>query len=381
MHDPVWDTPERLALRETVERFTATRIVPHLADWEQAGALPRELHRATADAGLLGIGFDESVGGVGGDAIDMMVVMEAMIGSGGSSGLIASLFTHGIGLPHLITAGDPDHLERIARPVLAGDRLISLAITEPAAGSDVGGLTTRAVRDGDEYVIDGAKLYITSGTRADWFTTAVRTGGDGPGGISLVLIERDADGVGVSAPLKKMGWWCSDTAELTFDQVRVPITNLIGEQDSGFVQIMQQFASERLSMAVQAYATAQRCLELTIAHAKQRETFGRPIVSRQVVAHRLAEMARRTDVARTYTRAVVERWLAGDEVFREVAMAKNTAVYACDHVVDEAVQLHGGMGYMREVEVERHYRDARILGIGGGTNEIMTELVARNLLA
>jgi acyl-CoA dehydrogenase len=380
MHDPVWDTPERRALRETVQRFTATRIVPHLADWEEAGALPRELHRATADAGLLGIGFDESVGGVGGDAVDMMVVMEAMIEAGGSSGLIASLFTHGIGLPHLIAAGAADQIDAVARPVLAGDAIISLAITEPGAGSDVGGLTTRAVRDGDDFVINGAKLYITSGTRADWFTTAVRTGGEGPGGISLVLIDRARNGVGVSAPLKKMGWWCSDTAELTFDDVRVPATNLIGAQDGGFVQIMQQFASERLSMAVQAYATAQRCVDLTVAYARERQTFGRPIATRQVVAHRLAEMARRTDVARTYTRAVVGRWLAGDEVFREVAMAKNTAVHACDHVVDEAVQLHGGMGYMRETEVERHYRDARILGIGGGTNEIMTELVARHLL-
>jgi acyl-CoA dehydrogenase len=381
MHDPVWDTAERLALRDTVRRFTTDRIVPHLADWERAGALPRELHRATADAGLLGVGFDVAVGGVGGDAIDMMVVMEAMIEAGGSSGLIASLFTHGIGLPHLIAAGDGDQVDRVARPVLAGERIISLAITEPGAGSDVGGLTTRAARDGDEYVITGAKLYITSGTRADVFTTAVRTGGEGPGGISLVLIERDRDGVGVSAPLEKMGWWCSDTAELTFDDVRVPTSNLIGEEGAGFVQIMQQFASERLSMAVQAYATAQRCVDLTVAYAKRRETFGRPISTRQVVAHRLAEMARRTDVARTYTRAVVERWLAGDEVFREVAMAKNTAVHACDHVVNEAVQLHGGMGYMRETEVERHYRDARILGIGGGTNEIMTELVARHLLA
>ncbi len=178
-----------------------------------------------------------------------------------------------------------------------------------------------------------------------------------------------------------MGWWCSDTAEIRFDEVHVPAANLVGGEGSGFLQIMQQFASERLSLAVQAHATAQRCLDLTIAYAKQRETFGRPIASRQVVAHRLAEMARQVDVARTYTRAVIERWQAGDTVIREVAMAKNTAVFACDRVVDDAVQLHGGMGYMREAEVERHYRDARILGIGGGTNEIMTEVVAKLLLA
>ena len=381
MHDPIWDTPERLALRETVRRFTVKEIVPHLARWEEDGALPRSLHRATAEAGLLGIGFPEDVGGSGGDAVDALVVAEEMILSGGSSGLIASLFTHGIGLPHLITAGDPAQIDRIARPVLAGDAIVSLAITEPDAGSDVAGITTRAVRDGDDFLVTGSKLYITSGTRADFLTTAVRTGADGAGGISLLVIDRDLPGVEVSAPLKKMGWWCSDTAELRFDQVRVPATELVGPEHGGFLQIMQQFASERLSMAVQAYATAQRCLDLTIGYANQRETFGRPIASRQVVRHRLAEMARRTDVARTYTRAVIDRWQAGDDVIREVAMAKNTAVSACDAVVDDAVQLHGGMGYMRESEVERHYRDSRILGIGGGTNEIMTEVVARLLLA
>ncbi len=381
MFDPTWDTPERLALRESVRGFTGRAIVPHLARWEEAGALPRSLHRAAAAAGLLGIGFPEDVGGSGGDAIDGMVVAEEMILAGGSSGLIASLFTHGIGLPHLIEAGDPGQIERVARPVLAGERIVSLAITEPDAGSDVAGLTTRAVREGDEYVVSGAKLFITSGTRADVFTTAVRTGGDGAGGLSLVLIDANAPGVEVSAPLKKMGWWCSDTAEIRFDAVRVPITNLVGPEHGGFLQIMQQFASERLSMAVQAHATAQRCVDLTIGYAKQRETFGRPIASRQVVRHRIAEMARRTDVARAYTRAVIARWQAGDDVIKEVAMAKNTAVAACDAVVDDAVQLHGGMGYMRETEVERHYRDSRILGIGGGTNEIMTEVVSRLLLA
>lgn len=381
MHDPTWDTPERLALRETVRRFTQREVVPHLAGWEEAGALPRSLHRAAAEAGLLGIGFPESAGGDGGDAVDTLTVAEQMILSGGSSGLIAGLFTHGIGLPHLIASGDRALIEKFARPVLAGEQIVSLAITEPEAGSDVAGLRTRAVADGDDYVVTGTKLFITSATRADVFTTAVRTGDAGAGGLSLLLIERDRPGVEVSAPLKKMGWWCSDTAEIRFDGVRVPAGNLIGAAGSGFGQIMQQFAAERLSIAVQAYATAQRSLDLTLAHVRERETFGRPLASRQVIRHRLAEMARRTDVARTYTRAVIERWLAGEDVIREVAMAKNTAVFACDAVVDDAVQLHGGMGYMRETEVERHYRDSRILGIGGGTNEIMTEVVSRLLLA
>jgi len=376
-----WSTEERRALRGSARRFAEREVLPHLTTWEEQGALPLSLHAAAAEAGLLGVGFPESAGGSGGDAVDAMVVAEELILAGGTSGLIASLFTHGIGLPHLLEAGDPALVERVARPVLEGRKIVSLAVTEPDGGSDVAGLRTRAVRDGDGYVVTGSKLYITSGTRADFFTTAVRTGGDGAGGISLLVIDRDLAGVTVSAPLKKMGWLCSDTAELRFDEVRVPASNLVGPEHMGFYAIMKQFAAERLSMAVQAYATAQRCVDLTTRFVKERETFGRPLASRQVVAHRLAEMARLTDVARTYTRAVVADWQAGEDVIMRVAMAKNTAVFACDQVVDAAVQLHGGQGYMRETEVERHYRDSRILGIGGGTNEIMTEVVAKLLLA
>lgn len=375
-----WDTTERRMLRESVRRFSEARLVPRLAEWEELGLVPREVHRELADAGLLGIGFPEEAGGSGGSAIDALVVAEEIILSGGSSGLVAALFTHGIGLPHLVAAGDRALIDRVARPVLAGERIVSLAVTEPEGGSDVAGLRTRAVRDGDDYVVTGAKLYITSATRADFITTAVRTGGPGAGGISLLVIDSDLPGVRISAPLKKMGWLCSDTAEIGFDGVRVPAANLIGAEDSGFLSIMMQFAAERLSIAVQAYATAQRCLDLTMGWVAERETFGRPLSSRQVVRHRLAEMAREVDVARTYTRSVIDAWLAGEDILMRVAMAKNTAVLACDHVVDAAVQLHGGMGYMRESEVERHYRDSRILGIGGGTTEIMTEVISKLLL-
>jgi acyl-CoA dehydrogenase len=375
-----WDTDERRALRASARRFTESEVVPNLAAWEDAGAVPRELHRAAAAADLLGVGFPESAGGSGGSAVDAMVIAEEIIVAGGSSGLVAALFTHGIGLPHLVRAGDPSLVERVARPVLAGEKIVSLAVTEPDAGSDVARLRTRAVRDGDGYVVSGGKLFITSGTRADFFTVAVRTGGEGARGISLLLVERDLPGVGVSAPLRKMGWLCSDTAELRFDEVRVPAGNLIGAENEGFPALMAQFVGERLSLAVQAYATAQRCLDLTLAWIAHRETFGRPLAGRQVVRHRVAEMAQRTDVARTYTRAVADAWEAGEDVLARVAMAKNTAVAACDYVVDNAVQLHGGLGYMRESEVERHYRDSRILGIGGGTNEIMTEIVAKLLV-
>lgn len=375
-----WNSPERRALREVARRFTEREVVPHLAGWEDAGEVPRSLHASASKAGLLGVGFPEALGGQGGDRVDALVVAEEMIVAGGSSGLSAALFTHGIALPHILAAGDADQIDRFVRPTLAGEMIGSLAITEPDAGSDVANLRTTAVRDGEDYVVNGAKMYITSGVRADFVTTAVRTGGPGAHGISLLVIEKGTPGFTVGAPLRKMGWQCSDTAALAFTEVRVPARNLVGALDSGFFQIMQQFASERLGLAVQAVATAQRCLDLTLTWIADRETFGRPLATRQVVRHKVVEMARQVDVARAYVRHVVDRWLDGDDVWQQLAFAKNTAVAACDHVVDEAVQLHGGMGYLRESEVERHYRDSRILGIGGGTTEIMNEIVAKLLI-
>jgi acyl-CoA dehydrogenase len=376
--DP-WTTPERVALRRLARDFVAREIAPHMAEWEVAGELPRELHAKAAAIGLLGLGFAEEVGGAGGDAIDSAILTEELLLGGGSTGVGASLFTHGIALPHIAASGDPYLIDRYVRPTLAGELIGSLGVTEPDAGSDVAGLRTRAERDGDGYVVNGTKTFITSGVRADFVTTAVRTGGEGYGGISLLVIDKGSPGFSVSRRLDKMGWRCSDTAELSFVDVRVPAENLVGPENSGFAQIMRQFQAERLSLAVQAYATAARCLDLTMDWARARQTFGRPLASRQVIRHKIAEMARQVDVARSYTRTVLQRWLAGEDVVTEVSMAKNTAVYACDHVVDEAVQIFGGMGYMRESEVERHYRDARILGIGGGTNEIMNEVIAKRL--
>ena len=372
-------TPERRALRELTRAFVTREVRPHLADWERAGEVPRSLHRAAAAPGLLGVGFPEKVGGSGGDLLDSVVVTEELIAAGGSSGLVAALFTHGIAVPPLVAAEDPALIEAYVRPTLRGEKIGALAVTEPDGGSDVAALRTTARRDGESYVVDGAKTYITSGARADFVTCAVRTGGPGHAGISLLVVDTDLPGFTVTRRLEKLGWHCSDTAELSFTGVRVPAANLVGAEGGGFAALMTHFAAERISLAVQAYATAQRCLDLTLDWVRARHTFGRPLASRQLVRHRLAEMATRTDVARTYVRSVAVRLAAGEPLVREVAMAKNAAVAACAEVVDAALQLHGGLGYMRDAEVERHYRDSRILGIGGGPTEIMNEIIARQM--
>ncbi|MEJ7634907.1 acyl-CoA dehydrogenase family protein [Aeromicrobium sp.] len=378
-----WQTPERLALREMVTSFTEKELAPHLPAWEDAGEVPRDVHKKAADAGLLGIAFSEEVGGQGGDLIDGSIVSEAVVEAGGSTGLLAALFTHGIAIPHIIGSGNADLIDRYVRPTLAGEMIGSLGITEPGGGSDVANLRTRAVRDGDEFVINGAKTFITSGVRADFVTTAVRTGGDGYGGISLLVIDKGTPGFTVARPLRKMGWHCSDTAELSFDDVRVPASQIVGEVDGGFILVMQQFVNERLGLAVQAYSTAQRALDLAVAHARDRETFGKPLITRQVIRHKLVDMHRRTAAARALSRQAIESAVAGDNadpaIILEAVMAKNQSVEACEWVVSEAVQIFGGMGYMRESEIDRHYRDARILGIGGGATEVLNDLAAKLL--
>jgi acyl-CoA dehydrogenase len=388
--DP-FDNPQRRDLRALVTDFTRREITPHLPAWERAGQLPRELHLKAAQAGILGIGFAEELGGSGGDLTDVVVMTEALLEAGASGGVVSGLFSHGIALPHVVdevdrrrergdAAGADDLVERIIAPVLGGEAIASLAVTEPDGGSDVARLRTRAERTAGGWEVSGSKLYITSGVRADVVVAAVRTGSteEGAAGISLVLLDPRSEGYAPPRPLDKMGWWCSDTAELSFDAVRVPDRDVLGE-GLGFASLARHFVSERISIAATAYSTAQRALDLTLDWVRKRETFGRPLISRQVVRHTLVEMTRQVDVARVYTRDIAARYSAGADVLLGAVQAKKTAVAACDYVVDQAVQLHGGMGYMRESEVERHYRDARVLGIGGGATEVMDDLAARLL--
>ncbi|MCW2837382.1 MAG: acyl-CoA dehydrogenase domain protein [Marmoricola sp.] len=370
---------DHLALQQSTREFVRREVEPHLQDWEEAGEIPRALHLSAARAGLLGVSFPEEVGGQGGSLLDSVALQEAFFEAGGSSGLAAGLFTGGIALPHMAAHGTAEQIESFVRPTLAGQKIGSLAVTEPGGGSDVAGITTTAVRDGDSYVVNGAKTFITSGVRADFVTTAVRTGESGHAGISLLVVERGTPGFTVDRGLAKMGWHCSDTAELSFVDARVPATNLVGEENSGFYLIAEQFVVERIALAVHAYGIAARSLALTAAYCRERRTFGKPLIARQVVQHKLVEMHRQIEAARVYTRHVAARHVAGEGVVAEACLAKQTAVEACDHVVDEAVQLHGGTGYMHGTEVERHYRDSRILGIGGGATEVLTDLSARLL--
>jgi len=372
-------TDERIALRESARRFTEREIIPHLDEWEETGELPRSLHRATAAAGLLAVGYPEAVGGDGGDLLDACALQEGFMEAGASGGLMASLFTHGIALPHMIAHGSPQLIDRYVRPTLAGEMIGSLAVTEPGGGSDVAGITTRAVRDGDRYIVNGAKTFITSGVRADFVTTAVRTGGPGHGGISILVVDTDTPGFTVTRALRKMGWHCSDTAELSYVDVEVPADNLVGEEGRGFVYIAEQFVVERIFLALMGYGHAARALALAAQYCQDRVTFGKPLVANQVVRAKLVEMHRQVAVARTYTLEVARRHVAGETVIAEACLAKQTAVDAAVAVTNDAVQLFGGAGYMHGTEVERHYRDARILPIGGGSTEVLTDLAARLL--
>ena len=353
-------------LREMAREFVRREVTPYLQEWEDAGEVPRSLHLAAAKQGLLGISFPESVGGEGGDLLDSISMQEAMFEAGASSGLMAALFTGGIALPHIAASGNADLVDRYVRPTLQGEKIGALAITEPGGGSDVAAIRTTARRDGDHYVVDGTKTFITSGVRADFVTAAVRTGGPGHQGISLLVVEKGTPGFTVDRSLAKMGWHCSDTAELGFAAVRVPAANLVGGEGMGFAQIAEQFVVERIALAVHGYGIAGRALALTAAYVKERETFGRPLIANQVVRHRLVEMHRQVEVARTYVREVARRHVDGENVVAEACLAKQTAVETAVSVCDSAVQLHGGTGYLHGTEVERHYRDARILPIGGG---------------
>ena len=369
---------------EQARRFAEREIAPHVAGWDEAGGFPRSLYAKAADAGLLAMGYPEALGGTPAPFALRNAVSVALSRYGGSGGVLASLFSHNIGLPPVLHHGAEALQQKVIPPVLRGEKIAALAITEPGGGSDVASLRTTARRDGDGWLIDGAKMFITSGMRADWITVAVRTGeagSKGSGGVSMIVVPGDAPGLS-RTELKKMGWWCSDTAQLHFDGVRVPAGNLLGEEGGGFKIIMTNFNGERLAMSAMALGFAQACFDEALAWTRQRKTFGAALVERQVVRHKLVDMQMRIASTQAWVDAVTARADGGDQGadwVAQVCMLKNHATQTMQFCADQAVQLLGGMGFMRGTVSERVYREVKVMMIGGGAEEIMKELAARQL--
>lgn len=372
------------AAYDTARRFAIEELAPHIHDWDEAGSFPRSVYRRAAELGLLGMGYDESLGGSPASMAMRNAVSIALARFTASGGLLASLFSHTIGLPPIARHGSLALQQRIIPPVLRGEQIAALGITEPGGGSDVANLRTTARRDGDHWVFDGEKTFITSGMRSDWITVAARTGEPGTrgaGGISMIVVPGNAPGL-QRTELKKMGWWCSDTAHLRFDGVRVPADHLVGEEGAGFKIIMSNFNSERLGMAAMALGYAQACFDEALGWARERKTFGQPLVGHQAIRHKLVDMRMRIEATQAWVDAVTARMDAGDEGadwVAQVCMLKNQATQTMQFCADQAVQILGGMGFMRGTRSERVYREVKVMMIGGGAEEIMKELAARQL--
>lgn len=371
------------ALTDSVKRFTLERIAPHVAKWDEAGEFPRELYREASALGLLGLGYPEAYGGTPAPFALRNAVSIAMSRYAGSGGLMASLFSLNIGLPPVLRHGSEAVQREVVPGVIAGEKIAALAITEPGGGSDVAALRTTARRDGGDYVIDGEKVFITSGMRADWITMAVRTdpASKGASGISMVLVPGDAAGLS-RTKLDKMGWWCSDTAHLRMDGVRVPARYLLGEEGAGFRIIMTNFNGERLGMSAMALGFAQACYDEALDWARQRKTFGSALIDKQVIRHKLVDMQMRILSTEAWLASVTamadEGKLESDpHCVAQVCLLKNHATQTMQFCADQAVQILGGMGFMRGTKSERIYREVKVMMIGGGAEEIMKDLAAR----
>ena len=368
------------AFRDGVRAWVDAEVAPFVREWDEAGSFPRELYRRAAQMGLLQLGYPEHLGGTP-CAFAFRLAAAQEIARAGSGGLMASLFSHNIGLPPVVEHAHAALQQRIVPAVLAGDAIAALAITEPGGGSDVARLRTTARLESGYWVIDGEKTFITSGLRADWLTVAVRTGGPGAGGISLIAVPGASPGL-QRTELDKMGWWCSDTAHLRFDGVRVPADHLIGPENAGFRMIMANFNGERLLMSAGACAFAQVCLDEALDWARTRQTFGQPLVAHQVVKHRLMDMRMRIRASEALLQEVCARFEAhpnDPDTVADLCLLKNQATQTMQFCADAAVQTLGGMGYMRGTKSERIYREVKVMMIGGGAEEIMKELAARQL--
>jgi acyl-CoA dehydrogenase len=380
---PHYFSPEHEQFRSSLREFVDREIVPFVNEWDEAGTFPHELYRKFGALGALGVGYDEALGGTPADLFYSIIASEELARAG-CGGLSASLLSHTIGLPPVAAYGSEDLKRRVVPPVLAGEKIAALAVTEPGGGSDVASLKCTAVRDGDHYIVNGEKTFITSGMRADFITVAVRTvpGSKGATGVSALLVDAASPGLS-RTPLKKMGWWCSDTAHLHFENMRVPAGNILGTEHEGFKVFMRNFNSERLSMSTAACAYAQACFDEALAWARDRVTFGQPLSHRQVIRHKLVDMALKIDAARTLVYELAwqleHRHGDPDRLVARACMAKILSTQAMQFCADQAVQILGGMGYMRGTRSERIYREAKVMMIGGGSEEILKDLAARQL--
>ncbi len=370
--------PDREAFVDTVRQFTERELAPNVHQWDLDGEIPIHLYKEAAAIGIFGDGFEAAYGGHGQrDALLRMGMLQALA-MAGSGGLIASLLSNYIGLSPIQRFGTAELKARVIAPCLAGDAISALAITEPGGGSDVARITTVAKREGDDFVVNGSKTFITSGMRANFITTAVRTGGEGPAGISMLVVDGDSAGLG-RTKLDKMGWLASDTATLYFDDVRVPATNLVGEEGAGFSMIVNNFNAERIDMAAQSIAFSRLCFDEALAYARDRQTFGKPLAHHQVIRHKLVEMDRTIRANQAWCELLSWRLNQGDDPVAEIAELKVAATLGFEFCAREAAQILGGASYLRGDTVERLYREVRVQAIGGGSEEIMRDLASRQL--
>ncbi len=372
-------TPEHEIFRQTLRQFIENELAPHAEEWEEAGEVPREVFLRMGELGYLGMRYPEKYGG-GGDLLAEAIFHEEMCRCR-SGGVAADIGAHiALAMPHILVYGTEEQKQKYLVPGIKGEKIGCLAITEPDAGSDVAGIKTKAVRDGDEWVINGSKTFITNGARCDFMVLAAKTDPDkGHAGISMFVVDTDNPGFSVTKRLDKLGWRASSTGELAFTDMRVPADALVGELNRGFYQIMGMFAWERITMALGAIGAAQISMEAAIAYAKERKAFGRSIISFQVIAHYFADMATQIEAGRRLVYHALKLYARGENPIKEVAMTKLFCCRVAAEVVDRCLQIYGGYGYMEEYDIARAYRDIRILPIGGGTDEIMREIISRTM--
>jgi acyl-CoA dehydrogenase len=374
--DNIYLTPEHELLREQIARFVAREVEPHALAWEDAGFTPREVLRKMGDAGLFGLMYSSSYGGADADALTNLVFAEALSQSTFGGFIITVLVHTDMASPHLHHAGTPAQLDRYMPGVITGRTITAVGITEPGAGSDVAGIRTTAKRDGDDWVLNGTKLFITNGVHADLYFIAAKTG-TARHAMSMFIVEKGTPGFSVGRSLKKSGWLSSDTAELVFDDCRIPAANLLGEEHKGFYSVMKNFQTERIALGAMAIGHCTRALELTLEHVRQRQAFGSTLFDKQVIRQRIAMLDAKVRAARSFMYHCAWRVTQQHDVVQEVSMLKALTGELVNEVVQACQQFHGGMGYMRDTAIERLWRDARVLAIGGGATEVMLDEVAK----